>query len=449
MGTEDLREKRLGGNTKEDQRSPFQRDRDRILYARRFRRLSGITQVARADESYTYHDRLSHSLKVAQIGRRLAQYFNKDDGPSIPDGLKMNPNVVETAALAHDIGHPPFGHAAENMLNELIEQEYDVNDGFEGNAQSFRVVTRLSINRQQEDGLNLTLASLNAILKYPWKRGADQENQWGENESKKWGVYDSDEVAFREARKLSDIEKRRSAEADIMDWADDLAYAVHDVEDFYRAGVIPLDQLLRDSLERQKFIEKWAKEHEGVSENEGRNILDYISGIADGSLKVPYSGAEVQRLELKTLTSKLIGRYLGAEAGGLELQNHNDEKHFLEIADYLQNEVNLLKYMTKYYVIQDSSLASQQYGQQKIIEDLFTSFYRAILPESNNESERFRIIPRQFQDMGRRVQERGDPETQVRFVTDLITSLTEKQATQMHKRLIGDTPGTIQDRILG
>lgn len=443
-----LRRTRRSGSTADDQRTRFERDRDRILYTRAFRRLAGVTQVARANESYTYHDRLSHSLKVAQIGRRLAEHFNSDQGPTIPQSIEVNPDVVETAALAHDIGHPPFGHAAETKLNEIIVEDYSEDDGFEGNAQSFRIVTRLCINGGAGDGLDLTLASLNAILKYPWRRGPD-ENRWGVDESEKWGVYSSDTDAFQDARQLSNVDKRQSAEAAIMDWSDDLAYAVHDMEDFYRAGIIPLGQLLMgDTDERAEFVQSWADNTDGVSVREGEDILKYIGGIAHESLNSPYGGSEVEQTALKDLSSRLIGRYLGIGDGGIELQNHNDAEQVLQPEPYLQNEVSLLKYMAIYYVIQDESLAAQQRGQKQVIGDLFEIFYGTVLPDDRDEVENMRLVPNRFQEMAESVKEHGGREERVRFAADVITSLTENQATQLHKRLIGDTPGSLQDRIL-
>lgn len=442
------RDERRSGLSQDDQRRRYQRDRDRILYTRAFRRLAGVTQVVRADESYTYHDRLSHSLKVAQIGRRLAEYINKPEGPTIPDGVSIDPDVVETAALAHDIGHPPFGHAAEKELDRIISEEYGVSDGFEGNAQSFRTITRLCVNRVEGLGLDLTYASLNAILKYPWPRGSS-ENKWGVNESKKWGVYESDLEAFEEVRELSRVEKRRSAEADIMDWADDLAYAVHDMEDFYRAGIIPLDRLLdNDSKEHEEFVEEWAEEGDGTQE-EASDILDYLEGISGETLMSPYSGTEAEQFELKEFSSALISRYLGYEGGGLTLQNHNVNKRHLQVDDFLKNEVSLLKYMTRYYVIRDNSLAAQQRGQRKVIADLFNIIFNTTIPDKANDSENIRILPNQFQERARELKKHGEPKSRSRFVADVITSMTEKQATQMHKRLTGDTPGSLHDQILG
>lgn len=277
MSNHSLRRKRLVDSGKADQREPFQRDRDRILYTHAFRRLSGVTQVARADESYTYHDRLSHSLKVGQIGRRIAEYLPDKSESEIRNGLAVDGDVVEAAALAHDLGHPPFGHIAEKELDRKVVNR-GVEEGFEGNAQSFRIVNHVGAHKDAENGLNLTLATLNAILKYPWMRADSNvgKNRWNKNEHNKWGAYESERSAFEQARALEDVEKRKSAEADIMDWADDLAYAVHDAEDFYRSGILPLEQLLTEkTAERDEFLEN-LEDNRGVSYDKGEEILEWI-----------------------------------------------------------------------------------------------------------------------------------------------------------------------------
>jgi dGTPase len=151
-------------------------------------------------------------LKVAQVGRRLAEYLQSGDSPDIPSGVEINEEVVETAALAHDIGHPPFGHVAEKELDRKIREEKGIHDGFEGNAQSFRVITKVANHDGVKRGLNLTLASINALLKYPWQRGEDGngKNQWEVDEYKKWGYYGSEKDVFEEVRNLSGVKKKRS-----------------------------------------------------------------------------------------------------------------------------------------------------------------------------------------------------------------------------------------------
>jgi len=146
-----------------DQRSSGQRDRDRILYTTALRRLAGVTQVVAPGEGHIFHNRLTHTLEVAQIGRRLAEKIVVEDR-ELADALgEIDPEVVEAAALAHDLGHPPFGHITERLLDKLVVDEGDP-DGYEGNAQSFRIITKLAIRRENQIGLNLTRATLNAVL---------------------------------------------------------------------------------------------------------------------------------------------------------------------------------------------------------------------------------------------------------------------------------------------
>jgi dGTPase len=225
------REERLHKIEKHDQRTPFGRDRDRILYSTAFHRLAGVTQVVRAGDQEIFHTRQQHTLKVAQVGRRLAERCIVDH-PRASAAVGIDPEVVEAACLAHDLGHPPFGHVGEAVLDELTVG-HGQKDGFEGNAQTFRILTRLGIRFQECQGLNLTRATLAACLKYPWLR--DPENP---DKSKKWCAYTDDLEAFEFAREYHSHDFK-TAEASLMDWSDDIAYSVHDLEDFHRFRAIP------------------------------------------------------------------------------------------------------------------------------------------------------------------------------------------------------------------
>ena len=221
---------------KPETRSETRRDRDRLIYSSAFKRLADVTQVVAANNAHVFHNRLTHSLQVAQVGRSITERLLEDakQGKIDADKGDLDPDAVEAACLAHDLGHPPFGHTAEEELKELAKQ-YGLEDGFEGNAQSFRVVTRLAFRSPDYRGLNLTRVSLRGVLKYPWCR------QGSGYKSKKWGAYDSEEDELGWAKKpRASSDDRRAVEAEIMDWADDVTYSVHDVEDFYRAGLIPL-----------------------------------------------------------------------------------------------------------------------------------------------------------------------------------------------------------------
>jgi dGTPase len=249
------REKRLHAEESHAaQRSEFRRDRDAIFYSNFFRRLAGVTQVVHVAEGHIFHNRLVHSLKVAQIGQSLVDVLTKPTGDEGKDNAiveavgGVDVDVVQTACLAHDLGHPPFGHIAESELDKCAI-ENKVHDGFEGNPQSFRIVTRVAIHDAAHPGLNLTSASLNALLKYPWPRAVEGKKK------RKWGHYYGDATSFDLARSRDANSGKRSAEAEIMDWADDVAYCIHDVDDFYRAGVIPLDRILAGGAETGRFLE--------------------------------------------------------------------------------------------------------------------------------------------------------------------------------------------------
>lgn len=326
-------------NASDDPRTPFAKDRDRILYARSFRRLSGKSQVAASTEIESFHTRLTHSLKVAQLGRRIAENlrseeFEKllaqtpssaadaqsqgdegsdDGGASPPDDslfqlLAPDPDLVEFACLAHDIGHPPFGHSAEREIhatvNRLIGECLSswperVKDmvrsrvgGFEGNPQTLRIVTRLSHIAHGEDpetrqhevplrlGLNLTAASIDAVSKYPFRLQSVGQQKWGAygTPEQSHSDYATLQWAREQAGKsvetgvpvsVLDDKEYRSFECQIMDWCDDVTYAVHDVEDFYLAGLIPLEQIFDDGR-----MTKWtALDDSDGSESESYNLL--------------------------------------------------------------------------------------------------------------------------------------------------------------------------------
>src|SRR5699024_6775348 len=280
-------------------RGSFARDRARVLHSAALRRLAGKTQVVGPGEgaeiSGVPRTRLTHSLEVAQIGRGIAVELGADA------------DLVDTAGLARDIGRPPFGHNGEDALNTLAVDC----GGFEGNAQTLRILTRLEpkilANEELTAGLNLTRACLDATVKYPWSRGARTRVDHG-----KFGVYDDDLDVFRWLRRDAP-QGVRCLEAQIMDWADDVAYSVHDVEDGVLAGRVEL-RLLADSGERAAVAELAAK-HFSTSavstlEDVGAELLEIpvIAALAEPDYE-PSVGAQAN---LKRLTSELVGRFTSA-----------------------------------------------------------------------------------------------------------------------------------------
>ena len=260
-------------------RSDFERDRARVLHSAALRRLAAKTQVVRATSADFPRTRLTHSLECAQIGRELGQEIGCD------------PDLVDAACLAHDIGHSPFGHNGEAALNELAAAI----GGFEGNAQTLRLLTRLE-PKTEGAGLNLTRATLDATLKYPW---------FGEPGTK-FGAYAEDAEVFGWIRQGAP-DRRPCLEAQVMDWADDVAYSVHDMEDGFHAGLITFKNL-KSRTERAE-VSRTAITYcpSGVTEAELTEILEAL--LALDIWPASYDGAPGTVAALKNLTSELIGRF--------------------------------------------------------------------------------------------------------------------------------------------
>ncbi|HEV2109596.1 MAG TPA: dNTP triphosphohydrolase, partial [Thermomicrobiales bacterium] len=353
-----------------DRRSPARRDRDRLLYSSAFRRLSGITQVVAPTEHHPTHNRLTHTMKVAQVGRSLAE--NLIQNPA-NEGIAnaaggLDPDVVEAAALAHDLGHPPFGHITERELDDIITG-HGIADGFEGNAQSFRIVTKLAVRYPDVEGLDLTRAALCATLKYPWMRATTGPK------SRKWGAYGSESADFHWARRACPLgEDTPSLEAGLMDWADDVTYAVHDVEDFFRAGLIPLDRLVTDRSERDRVLQTIGDHRQAEDPFPMDDLSRTFNTLMDSApMAMPYRGSRSDRAIIRSFTSGLIDRYVTA----VSLTDPAGDGSPLRIEPIARMEVSMLKALTWYYVIESRSLVAQRFGQRRLIRALFGIFLDA------------------------------------------------------------------------
>lgn len=272
-------------------RGEFARDRARVLHSAAFRKLSSKTQVLSPTSNAFARTRLTHSLEVAQVGRELAT------------ALGVSPDLVDMACLAHDLGHPPFGHNGESALNLWAA---DIG-GFEGNAQTFRILTRLETKifdtAGVSRGLNLTRASLDAATKYPWE--LSQASVYGNQV--KFGVYQDDKEVFSWMREGSPAGVK-CVEAQIMDFADDVAYSIHDFEDAIVEGL--LDPRLINSVQsKEQLLEevsKWAGGmHSAAELDEAFTALrENFYWLAD------FDSSAKALAQLKNLTSDLIGSFV-------------------------------------------------------------------------------------------------------------------------------------------
>ncbi|WP_248581159.1 deoxyguanosinetriphosphate triphosphohydrolase [Nocardioides sp. InS609-2] len=393
-------------------RQPFERDRARVVHAAASRRLAAKTQVVGPQTDDFVRNRLTHSLEVAQVARDLAR------------ALGCDPDLAETAALAHDLGHPPFGHNGERAL-----AEHAVGcGGFEGNAQTLRLLTRLEAKTFDADGhsvgLNLTRATLDACTKYPWGRelAEDPHGVHGDGSPRlvvKFGVYDDDRPVFDWVRR--DIEGRQKClEAQVMDLADDVAYSVHDVEDGIVAGKIDLTALDRPALWER--VRGWYLPHS--TDDELDDVLDGMRLQASWPT-TPYDGSRRAMAALKNLTSDLIGRFCGAvqeatfAAGDGPFVRYDAR---LEVPARTRLEIGVLKGVAAHYVMSTDDRVALMVRQRELLAELVEAFLRCGPDE----------LDRPFADDWRAA---ADDAARRRVVIDQVASLGDASAVARHRAL--------------
>jgi dGTPase len=385
-------------------RSDFERDRARVLHSAGLRRLSAKTQVVAAGSADFPRTRLTHSLECAQIGRELGREIGCD------------PDLVDAACLAHDIGHSPFGHNGESALNELAASC----GGFEGNAQSLRLLTRLE-PKVEGAGLNLTRATLDATLKYPWFRQAP---------GTKFGVYAEDAEVFAWVRSGAP-DRRRCLEAQVMDWADDVAYSVHDMEDGFHAGLITFKNL-KSQAERSLVSATTATMYcdDDVPVEELTGILDAL--LALDVWPADYDGGPGTVAALKNLTSELIGRFcLAAQQATLAAAADPPARPPLTryAADLIvprpqRLECALLKGITAHYVMTRPGVLAAQARERELLTELACAVERG--------------APGTLDPLLRPAWDAAGTDTaRRRVVVDQVASLTDTSAIAWHHRLCG------------
>jgi dGTPase len=382
-------------------RTEFMRDRARVIHSAALRRLAAKTQVAVPWENDFQRTRLSHSLECAQIGRELGESLGAD------------PDLQDTACLAHDLGHPPFGHNGEEALAEIAEDF----GGFEGNAQSFRLLVRLEAKTVDSEGksvgLNLTRASLDGSTKYPWPRSQN---------SRKFGVYDDDLEVFTWMRTGAPIDKK-CIEAQIMDWSDDCAYSVHDLEDAIFTNQVSVKNFEKDFQELHTVMVRDygsdATEQEAVQAHQRLSALSAWPHYYDGTHR--------SLARLKDSTSQLIGRFvLAAELETRKVHGDGPLSRYsadLEIPRDQVIEVDFLKAIAGHYLI-NAPLSQERYAKQQII---IREIVEMLLASAPRELDSFFL---------KAWNEAGDETARMRVIIDQVAALTDPGAYALHARLL-------------
>lgn len=468
-------------------RSESRIDRDRILQSWAFRRLEGVTQIVTPDQSgHLMHSRLTHSMKVGQVGRRIADElllkYKEKDPQKLINGGGLDPDVVEAAGFAHDIGHPPFGHAGEKILDAWA-RDHDLDDGFEGNAQTLRVVTQLEFRFPHMDGMNLTNATRAAIIKYPWKRGHDRKGKKWE----KFNAYNDDyQHHLADPRILLGVhEEMQTLEASIMDIADDITYALHDLEDFYTAGLFPRNEVVV-VLEDYKNKDNPAKppttnQHKALGDCAAKlkkkldekgnvfkqelfdNAVNKVYAVIWFSMYRHFDGSRAAFALIRTAFASLNDSYIAA----IDLAESQDKDGVWVVASLDTEhwyEIELLKWLTGKFVHERTELALTQLGQARILWETLDKLFHwsqgkpfsgllqkrdAIAKQQDAEVKLCPKLPIILEGLineklSKSADKKDFDRRRARAVVDYVASLTDAQVVSLARALSGaDRPSSL------
>ena len=476
--------------------SAFRTDLERIRFATALSRLSDVTQVVSSmATSGVVHNRLTHTIKVTAVARAIAvRLIRTQDHRLLHDLGGLDHVVVQAAATAHDLGHPPFGHLGERVLHRLARERFGLADGFEGNAQTFRVLTELEVLGPGDQGLNLTAATRAAVLKYPWAcfhypdphptdwpippRGAGHSRGKG---AAKFSAYmiDLPELLDALAAFPHLPPGRQTLECSVMDLADDIAYSLHDVDDFHRSGVLQfspvsgefrswehgravLADLDDDELER-------ARRQPGAGLERLRRRLQSGDGwifdedlfsaavrtvgdeFVDGVLATPYDGSMAADRAISGFTSRWIDHLIGSVSPNPQPAIRSG---YVSMQAQAWHEVSVLKFVNQYFILDRPDLAMFQRGQEETVEHLVLAFDdwlsdpidatrapRRLLDLVNTATDAFQAVAREHPDwldgavsdaeLARMGRGRG--------IIDFVSSLTDAQTIAFGTRLGGAT----------
>lgn len=411
------------------------------------------------------HNRLTHSEKVAQVARSIAEKLidDKSNWELMHQLGGFDVHTCEAAGLAHDLGHPPFGHIGEEVLDKVAREELKLADGFEGNAQTLRMVTIGKSRSTRHEGLDLTYSTLSAIAKYPWARvstrtthekdienDADYRKHW-----KKFNAYSSEYDLLKKARNYSDSlvgEDIQTLEASVMDVADDITYAVHDLEDFYLAGILNVS-MIREDLDQypqgpfKELATRLKLDYPGwFDEGHMEEAISWVESILKAGFSKKKGFESDFEAVARTRCSQLVGHFIEGVRFSESGETWWSGGPYISLTQERWHQIQVLKSITKSYVIQSPDIALLQRGQQQVLE----KFAEMLKDWSENDPKR---LPPRLRSELTIAREQEDEEAQSsigfgrdesalrgeknRVIIDYICSLTDVECLQIYYKLSG------------
>ncbi|BDP44352.1 deoxyguanosinetriphosphate triphosphohydrolase-like protein (plasmid) [Deinococcus aetherius] len=385
-----------------DRRDPYERDRARVIHSSAFRRLQGKSQIFAAGWSGFLRTRVTHAMEVAQIARAIATNHG------LPGGL------AEAAALAHDLGHPPFGHNGEDALHACMRPY----GGFEGNAQTYRILTRLEPLTTRHPGVNVTRATLLGVLKYPGGRGGVP------------AMYEDDarlDGGWLYGGELGGEDPLpRSVICQIMDWADDIAYSLHDLEDGIRSGLLSHHALVTGEAV-SRVTERARRAHPELDEDFVGSVLRVLHARLDDGTSIAPATARVREVE-----AAYVNRFVTAT----NIETHGTPRSAFDFTLALPSEVRLecavLKAITQELILRDQRTGVYARQATGTITDLFGLLLETAMGDLDDV--RAAVLPREVRES---LRQSPSERARARIVCDFIADMTDAQASQYHQRLFG------------
>lgn len=457
----------------------FRVDVERIRFSPFYSRLSAVTQViSQTGAGLAVHNRLTHSVKVAAVARAIATRLSttQDDSARIVEELGgAHPVVVQAAAAAHDLGHPPFGHLGEQTLDALARSRFGLREGFEGNAQTFRILTRLDEHHRPGVGLNLTAAVRAATLKYPWLRGRGGDRRGG---SSKFSFYALDIDDMHDALAPYPLIEpgQQTIECSIMDVADDIAYSLHDLDDFYRAGLLnqatisaefrawhrdlvelramdeaelrAADRVPGHAIEllwrRLEYKDPWIADAEAFA----KAVAKVAAEVVDGLLSEPFDGSLASERAITGFTSAWIAHLQAS----VQVHRRPDVRSGHASLDRgAWHEVAVLKFLHQRFILERPDLTVYQRGQASVLRRLVDGFAAWLDDRVDARRAPRRLIDlvelasEDYDQLRRERPELVDDEVDLRRlatgrgIIDYVASLTDAQANSLDALLAGQT----------